>query len=410
MATEPTDLAAQRTWHAPARVPWADPSRRREAVLVLAGVDGVGDATFWELVSSHGGAGQVLASAAAGRLSRAGDSAPAANVHRLPETVSKRIREAARNPRPILDRVDQLAVWTVDAFDADYPERLRILDPPPPVLYGWGDRSTLAAAASVAVVGTRRPTIAGRSLAARIAVRLVDGGAVVVSGLAIGIDGAAHAATVARGGSTIAVLGGGHGSPGPRAHRQLLRAICDRGGAVISELPPAAVPSRGTFPRRNRIISALSDAVIVVEAPTRSGALITARHGLEQGRGVFVAPGRLGDPSVAGCLALLRETPARVIAGLDELMLDLELAGPRTGQAAGMRRLDRAAALAMLPPAERTVARALCDAPGDADRLVDRTGFTPQEVAAALTLLTLRGWVHASGPAYLPAGPLLAGS
>ena len=153
----------------------------------------------------------------------------------------------------------------------------------------------------------------------------------MISGLAVGIDGAAHAAALDAGGATIAVVGSGLDDPYPAAHRRLARAIRAR-GAVISELAPGVRATQGTFPRRNRIISALARATIVVEAPARSGALITARHALEQGRILLVAPGRPMDPAVAGNLALLRETPARPLVGLDEM-----IGGSGTGHGGGDR-------------------------------------------------------------------------
>lgn len=397
-------------------------TREREqewaAWVVLAGVDGVGDLTFARLVAQHGGAAAVLDLARRGRLPR--DLAPegSTSLRRLPARTLEAISAAARNPSAAITRLVDLGVWALTPLDGEYPARLRELDPPPPVIYGWGDRALLAAERAVAVVGTRRPTAHGRALAGRVAASLVDAGASVVSGLAIGIDGAAHAATVERGGRTVAVLGGGHARPGPRAHRRLLRAILDGGGAVIAELVPDAVPTRGTFPRRNRLISALAEAVAVIEAPARSGALITARHALEQGRALYAAPGRPGDAATAGCLALLRETPARPLVGAVELLVDLGYAGaPTTGNrrsdrrdaaSAGHERLDREAALRLLGPAERAVALRICRSPAGADLLVSGTGLPPGVVAGALTLLQMRGWIQAAGGAYLPAGPLLA--
>ena len=127
------------------------------------------------------------------------------------------------------------------------------------------------------MVGTRRPTLGGRALAAKISVRLVELGAVVVSGLAVGIDGAAHAAVVERNGPTVGVIGAGHDNPGPRAHARLRDEILATGGALISEHHPKVAATKGTYPRRNRIIAALGDATIVVEAPRKSGALNTAQ-------------------------------------------------------------------------------------------------------------------------------------
>ena len=181
---------------------------------------------------------------------------------------------------------------------------------------------------------------------------------------------------------------------------------------MISELSPDSIPTRGTFPRRNRLISALSDAVVVVEAPVRSGALITARHALEQGRGLFVAPGRPGDFAVAGCLELLRETPAQIVVGPEELVLDLGFVtgiGLEPGDGTHAPRVTRAHALGLLSGAELDVARAVCRHPQGIDQLAAGCPYPPGVVAGALTLLQVRGWVHLSGTVYLPAGPLLRG-
>jgi DNA processing protein len=392
----------------------------RTAWVVLASVPGIGEVTFAQLVGRAGGAARVLEHARADRLDRLdrpNGKAPdgsRSRGRRLDPALRDGIAEAARSPEQLLERLAALGIWTLTPLDAGYPGRLRDLDPVPPILYGWGAPSVLAAPRSVAVVGTRRPTAAGRLLAARLSSALVAAETVVISGMAIGIDGAAHAATVESGGVTVAVLGGGHAHPGPRAHGALLRALLAGGGCVVSELPPDAVPTRGTFPRRNRIISALADAVVVVEAPRRSGALITARHALEQGRPLFVAPGRPGDATTAGCLALLRETPARPITGPEELLVDLGFVGE--GSSPGWNgtdsralgpRLDRRMALALLDGAQREVATRICHGPVGADALVVSTGLPPGVVSGALTLLQLRGWIQPLGAAYLPSGPLL---
>ena len=316
-----------------------------------------------------------------------------------------RIAEIARAPATRLEPIAAMGLWTYTSLDHDYPARLRDLDPPPAVIHGLGDRSILSTARAVAVVGTRRPTVAGRALAAKIGGRLVEAGAVVVSGLAVGIDGAAHAAVVERGAPTIGVIGAGHRQPGPRAHARLRDEILAGGGALISEHHPDVHATRGTYPRRNRIIAALGDATIVVEAPRKSGALITASRALELGRPVFVAPGRVGDWAVAGSLTLLRDSPARPIVGLDELIEDLgyfRAAADVAKSPAGAR----GPALAMLGPTERAVAQRLCDGPAGLDVLVAETGLPPGAISSAVTLLLMRGWVQSLGPAFIVAGPL----
>ena len=211
--------------------------------------------------------------------------------------------------------------------DDAYPRRLLSLELPPPVLFVRGAVEALEAAITVAVVGTRQPTEAGRRIAGRISSAISRLGGVVVSGLAVGIDGAAHAAAVAERRPTVAVLGSGHGALYPRAHARVAEAIVAEGGAVVSELGPDVSGNHGTFPRRNRLISGLAIATVVVEAGPRSGALITAGWALEQGRECFIVPGSIDAPTSAGCLQFLHsyQGQARIVPGVRDLLEDLGL-------------------------------------------------------------------------------------
>jgi DNA processing protein len=388
----------------------SDRAEERRATIALASVEGVGPEIFWLLVSAFRGAAAVIQRAAFGDVRRWADAHRYANHLPLirPQALSSIERLPATMDRTLAE-IDEAGLWTLTAFDDGYPRRLHDLDPKPPVIHGLGDPAVLAAPRIAAVVGTRRPTPAGRLLAGQVAARLVDAKAVVVSGAAVGIDGAAHAATLAAGGLTIAVIGGGHQHPGPRAHRDLRRQIVDSGGALISEHHPMVEPTHGTYPRRNRVIAALGDGTVVIEAPKVSGALITAHIALELERPVLVAPGRIGEWSTAGCLRLLRETPARPLTGLDELIADLGFDRDVQAPAAGSKaaRLSSAEAMAMLGGPELSVATRVRQAPAGLDALVDDTGLPPSVVSSAVTLLLLRGWIEAVGPAYLPAGPLL---
>ncbi|MFI5261328.1 MAG: DNA-processing protein DprA [Candidatus Limnocylindrales bacterium] len=380
----------------------------RRAWVALAGVSGMGPARFGSLVGAAGGARAVLELAACGEWTRLDAQ------ERVAPALRTAIQGLARAVPDVPEDVVRHGVWTLTPLDEGYPDAFAVLPDPPPVLYGWGDPATLGEGRRVTVVGTRRPSIAGRALAGAIARQLVELRVAVVSGLAFGIDGAAHAATVAAGGVTVGVIGAGHGQPGPRAHRDLVGAILASGGAVVSELPPRTAPSRTTFPRRNRLLSALGAAVIVVEAPLRSGAVSTAHHALEHGHPLFVVPGRPGDRLTAGCLRLLRETEARPLVGLDELVADLAslgiLAGSGTGVARGSRAtgptLSRRAALGLLGPAERAVAEVLSRGPAGLDRLIETTGLAPATAAGAVTVLQLRGWVTGMGATFVAAGPL----
>jgi DNA processing protein len=367
----------------------------RTAWIALAAVDGIGPATFAHLLAQSGSAAAVLEDVRARRLGRSASRVP------LRPQVRAALEAVAAEPEAAETSLRGHGLWTVTPLDDGWPDRLRDLVDSPVVLHGWGVASLLQAPRSVAIVGTRRPSPAGRLLATRLATRLAELGVVVISGLAIGIDGAAHAATVVRGAPTLAVIGAGHTTPGPRAHRALLEDIIANHGTVVSELAPWVHATLGTFPRRNRILSGLADAVLVVEAPTRSGAINTAHHALEQGRPLLVAPGRPGDERTAGCLRLLRETEARPLIGVEEAIEDLGLdAAPTANQPAdGVVRPG-------LGEAERAVADRLNRGPADLDGLVTDTGLAPAVVASAVSLLQLRGWVQTMGSTYLPSGAL----
>ena len=382
-------------------------SDERSAWVALASTQGVGDDTFALLVGEFGGPVGALTAALDGRLTRwVAERRRAEGRPPISAPVMSAISQTARDPEALFTDMRALGLWTLTPMDPDYPAQLRDLDPPPLAIHGSGDPEALRHPRTVAVVGTRRPTVAGRALAARVCGRLVEAGVAVVSGLAIGIDGAAHAATVERGGRTVAVIGAGHRSPGPRAHARLRREIVAGGGAIISEHHPTTQARKGTFPRRNRVIAALAEATIVVEAPRISGALITARLALEIGRQVLVAPGRVGDWSTAGSLSLLRDTPARPLVGLDELLEDLGYLEPLTGRSGADQRRTAESALAMLGASEQAVARRLIQGPAGLDALVLATGLPPAAASSAVTLLLMRGWAQSVGPAYMAAGAL----
>jgi DNA processing protein len=267
---------------------------------------------------------------------------------------------------------------------------------------------------AVAVVGTRHATTAGRTTAGRIAVALSACGVTVVSGLAFGIDGTAHEATLRAGGTTVAVIGGGHAVLSPAAHARLAAAIVAGGGAVISEHAPRTEPTKGTFPRRNRIISGLSQATVVVEAPARSGALITASWALEQGRECFLVPGPIDAPASAGCLAFLREWRdlAHIVAGIPQLIADLGFAtttrpadtGPPA--AADPDAVARAT-LQTIGETEAAVARQLLHGRVTVDEIVAAGGWPVATVLAALAMLERRGLAAGIHGRYRPAGALL---
>jgi len=396
----------------------------REALAVIASVDGVGPIALERLLAVLGGPGAILEVArhrSGATELQAASRGPGAAWHAMSEAAAQALAVAARGADGVLEQLRRIGVQPLALSDADYPARLRLIELPPRVLFVRGDPGALEAASAVAVVGTRRPTDAGRRTAARIGAALSRAGALVVSGLAVGIDGAAHAAVVAEGALTVAVIGSGHDHLFPRSHDRLADAIVEVGGAVISEHGPGAAPTKGTFPRRNRIISGLSDAVIVVEAPARSGALLTASWALEQGRECFLVPGAIDAPESAGCLAWLRDYGgvARIVAGVPQLLEDLGLMAsaafapvrpapllvppPRP-----LRLPSVAARRAELSPREDRIARAMLDGAATADELVAITGMPIAAVLAGLTALEHAGLAVGSYGRYRVAGQLAA--
>jgi DNA processing protein len=395
-----------------------DPPDEREAWAVLLSVHGLGPAGFGALLAAYGSGRAILAAAglrgAAARFARIAAEGDGRPPFREPVGEGIVAVAAELDGRLAVLRASGLAIVTLD--EPGYPARLRAIDLPPPVLLVRGDVDALSATHAVAIVGTRRPTERGRLIAARIGAAIASAGGVVVSGLAVGIDGAAHAAVVAERSPTIAVLGSGHGRLFPRAHQRLATEIAAAGGAVVSELWPEQPPSRDTFPQRNRVISGLADATIVVEAGLKSGALITAKWALEQGRGLFLVPGPIDEPRSAGCLHWLREFAgeAAIVATIPELITDLGLVGTAPADAdgataAGGARPPRAgleAVLIELGPTARDVGAALVAGNGSLDELVATTGHEPATVLGAITLLELRGLATTTYGRYRAAGQL----
>jgi DNA processing protein len=223
------------------------------------------------------------------------------------------------------DRLQRFSVAVALWGGAGYPQRLMTIDDAPPLLYSRGSLIP-ADDNAVALVGSRQCTPYGRRMAERLASGLARAGYTVVSGLARGIDGAAHKAALDAGGRTVAVLAGGLSAIYPPEHTDLAEAVAAN-GALLTETPMTVAPQPGMFPARNRIISALSRGIVVVEANVRSGALITATHAAEQGREVFVVPGNADSAASAGCLELIRKG-ARLIRSVDDILEDLQGVSP----------------------------------------------------------------------------------
>ena len=393
----------------------------RDAWAVLAAVEGLGPIGFAALLACYGTAQAVLIDAArpggTARLVAAPTDLHDGRRHRdhpIEAKVATRIAAAVQDGPRLLARLRALDLQVLTLEERAYPARLAGVQLPPSVLFVRGNATALCRDRAVAVVGTRRPSGSGRAIAGRIARGLVAAEAAVVSGLAFGIDGAAHEAAIRAGGTTIAVIGGGHAHRGPRAHDRLADAIVTTGGAIVSEYAPDVEPTTGTFPRRNRIISGLSEATVLVEAPARSGALITASWAMEQGREVFVVPGPIDAPASEGCLALLREFGAevRVVAGVPHLIADLGYGSapvPAPGRGAPSAAVA-GLATNTLGTVELTVARAILGDARTVDAIVATTDLSVATVLATLTLLEARGLVAGRHGRYHADGDLLGPS
>ena len=379
----------------------------RQAWALLVSIPGLGPVGFGALLRRFGSGRAILETAlqrgAVGRLVAAGMNDERETFAR---TVAEAIVAIAERPLPVLRAIELPGIEILTTEDAGYPRRLLEIEMPPHVIFVSGDVAAMSATHAIAIVGTRRPTEAGRRVAAQIGGAIAKTGATVVSGLAVGIDGSSHAAAAGEGGRTVAVLGSGHGRLYPKAHADLARKIVAGGGAIVSELVPDTHPSPSTFPRRNRLISGLADATIVVEAGERSGALITADWAMLQGRGCFMVPGPIDAPTSAGCLSWLRQYPGevRIVAGIPELIEDLRLLegaapGPRKG-------MSLEAELIELGATARAVGMELVRGRGTLDELVVATDQPAATVLGALTMLELRGLAVSAYGRYRPAGRL----
>ena len=313
-----------------------------------------------------------------------------ASVARLADHVPSAV--AAATVAPVAqDALEATTRWLDDPAhhvvawdDSDYPRALLDLGHAPPVVFYIGDR-TLLNRPAFAIVGSRHATPQGKSNARNFAQALASAGLTIVSGLALGIDAAAHEGALGTQASTLAIIGTGPDRVYPARNRDLARRIADAGG-LVSEFLPGTPPRRENFPRRNRLISGLARGVLVVEATLSSGSLITARWAGEQGREVFAIPGSIHSPFAKGCHKLIREGAKLVETAqdvLDELGFGATVLSPARAREATPDP-DESALLAMIGHDPVTI-----------DALVERTGRSADAIAAGLVRLELDGLVCA---------------
>lgn len=302
------------------------------------------------------------------------------DVPDLAEVVARHAAWLAASPRHL----------AIALGDERYPADLLHTEDPPLLLFGLGDATLLQHPLRVAVVGSRNPTAQGELNARQFSQALAEAGVCVVSGLALGVDAAAHEGALAAAGKTMAVVGTGLDRVYPSRHRELAHRIA-QDGLLLSEYPLGTPPLAAHFPQRNRILSGLCQGTLVVEAALQSGSLITARLAAEQGREVFAIPGSIHSPQARGCHALIRQG-AKLVESAQDILEDLH-AQPASNALRPGAQAPEPEPEPGLSDEERTLLDALGHAPMGFDALQARTGLTTAALQARLLELELAGHV-----------------
>ena len=354
----------------------------RDHWIALSMVPGIGPASFAQLLRRHRTAAAAWAAGSAGME----------NLARLPAGIGAALDAMRRHDprtvaRQVIERTERAGGRVIVAADEEYPPALLTLDPRPAVLYVAGDLAAFSERA-VAIVGTRRASGYGLATAGEISTDLAGAGVVVVSGLALGIDGAAHRAAVSAGGRSIAVLPSPLDRIYPPRHRPLARDIMRGGGALVTEIPIGASVGRPDFARRNRVIAGLAEAVVVVEAPDHSGALLTAAAAAAIGREVHAVPGPIDAMASRGTNRLIADGQAVIVTSSAGLLRTI-----------GLRSNIKPPAVAALSEVEGQLLRHLLERSGSIEELMERTRHPAAAVASALALLEARGLVNSFGGA-----------
>ncbi|WP_028080972.1 DNA-processing protein DprA [Solimonas soli] len=351
-----------------------------KAWLALCRAPGVGSVAVSRLLESFGSA-EAAVGASSSALRAIGLSGAQIDALKKPD---------AAGIAADLAWLDAAGRGVLTIADAAYPAALRQIAAAPPLLFWQGDVELLGMP-QLAIVGSRAATPQGLDNARAFAAELARRGLIITSGLALGIDGAAHRGALEGGGYTVAVCATGLDRVYPARHKALAHEIAAR-GVLVSEFPSGVQALAENFPRRNRIISGLSLGVLVVEAARESGSLITARYALEQGRELFAIPGSIHNPQARGCHALIRQG-ARLVETVDDLLEEL---GPLLRPWLGTRLAEQMPTAAEAPlagddPAAAAILAALGDELLTLDALVERTGQTVADLQTALTILELQG-------------------
>lgn len=356
--------------------------------LILLHAKGLGTAGLHKLLIAFGSPEKILAA----------NSTKLSSLGLKPATISE-LQQADVNVMQAdlawLESSDHHHIITL--FDPRYPQQLKTINQPPPVLFVRGDPDYLQQP-QLAIVGSRNPTAAGKQTAIDFAKHLANSGITITSGLARGIDGASHQGALQGLAGTVALVAHGLDIVYPAAHRALAEEVAKH-GAVVSEVPIGTEPHKGLFPRRNRIISGLSLGTLIVEAALKSGSLITAKHALEQDREVFAIPGSIHNPLAKGCHQLIRQG-AKLVETAEDIIEEL-LPHLPTGITAVADTLNSEKNEQTLDPDHQKLLKCLQYEAIAIDELVNCSGFSAAEVASMLLIMELEGSVVNDGGRYM---------
>ncbi|MDR1485841.1 MAG: DNA-processing protein DprA [Planctomycetaceae bacterium] len=344
--------------------------------IILSQVEGIGSLTYHRLVEHFGNSTAIL---------NASKSELEVFDFLKPNTAARVV--TARNvidPTIITELCKRELIDIIPIYDERYPDQLKTLSDPPPLLYVRGELLPKDSF-SIAVVGTRRISSYGERQTHRLSAAIAKAGFTIISGLAIGVDGHAHRAAINAGGRTVAVLGSGLLQVYPQEHIGLADQIVQSGGAIISEYAPMTRSTKWTFPQRNRIVCGLALGVVVIEAPLKSGAMISARLASEQGKDIFAVPGSIESELSKGCNQLIRDG-AYLIDSVDDI---LDVLGPMRKPVSlfDCGKSIRHPNEVVLNEIEREVLKYVGETSSSLDSIVSATGLTVTQVLAALCSL-----------------------
>ncbi len=362
--------------------------------LLISLLPNIGSHKYWKLIN-HAGSAQAVLQAHPDKLSI------------LSQEAKSLLRQYQKNNHSselfikasaIIDAVDKTGGLILSTSHTDYPSLLKEIHHPPPILFVKGNVLNLSLP-QLAVVGSRRPTHQGLKNAAAFSKHLGNSGFTITSGLALGIDGAAHDASVDSNAKTIAVMATGVDAIYPKRHQKMAAAIIDHGGTLVSEFAPSSPPKADHFPRRNRIISGLSLGVLVIEAAVKSGSLITAHHALEQGREVFAVPGSIHNPQSKGCHQLIKngatlvEKSSDIIEHLDGIMGHLNTRDRVINTSTTLDKIS-------LNPEQSMIIDHIGFEPISLEQLIETTGLNTETISFELINLEINGLIKRSDWGY----------